>query len=341
MPEPSKPYFYPERADVDSPGYRRSFLRFIAQRAALGIATLWVVSLVTFITTNLAGIDLAEAALGVRVTPEQLTIFRKQQGADQTPVKRYWVWLKNVSTGDWGLSLVGRGQRVSDLVKPRIGRTFVLALFALTLALPLALFFGILGARNANGLADTILSAIILVVSTLPEFVVALAVLYLLGVWVGILPPNSNAVSYGTAKEQVEAYVLPALSLALVLVPYSSRMIRASAREVLASPYIRSALLRGVSESRLLARHVIPNILGPIANVVALSLAEILVGDVVIENVFGFPGLGQLAVSAVNTQDLAVVQATVIISASSFILLNVAADAAVVLLNPRLRRLGV
>jgi peptide/nickel transport system permease protein len=311
--------------------------RTTARTVAGVVATLLIVSAVMFAATNLSGTDAATAALGRFATEEQIEAYRAQQGLDEPLLARYWTWLSNVATGDWGDSLINR-RPVSELLGDRVMRTLTLSLLALAMALALALVLGLVSAMRSGSRLDQAISAGTLALSTLPEFIVALAFLYVLGVYLEVLPPNSTAVSGDDPAARAEAYILPALSLAVVMAPYLTRMIRASVREVLATPYVHAATLRGVPSRRLILRHVLPNAAGPVVNVVALTLADILVGAVVVENVYGFPGLGQLAVTALQSQDVPLIQAAVLIAALGFLLLNLLADAAVTWLNPKLRR---
>ena len=271
------------------------------------------------------------------MTEEQVEAFRQQQGLGEPLVKRYFIWLGNALQGDWGISLQSKVP-VRDLVLDRALRSLVLAVSALVLAVPIAFLLGALAAIRPGGKLDSTVSAGTLLIIGLPEFVVGLGLLYLFAVWLRVLPPNSTAAGSSDLAAQVKAYALPLLTLVLLLIPYILRMVRSAFREVMATPYVQAAIARGVPTRRLLLRHVLPNTLGPVINVVALSLAEVLAGVVVVETVFGFPGLGQLTVFAVSTVDYAVIQACVLISATGFVLINLAADALVVLTNPRLRR---
>ena len=301
------------------------------------IATLVLVSIITFLATNLTGIDAARAALGRLSSAEQIALFSEQQGLGLPIAQRYAVWLWNVLHGDWGISLQAKIP-ATDLVVPRAGRSAILALISLSVAVPIAFILGALAALRPGGRFDTIVSSISLLVIGLPEFVVGLGFLYFFAVWMNVLPPNSTAVATGSGSAVFAAYVLPTLTLTLLLIPYILRMARSAFREVMAAPYIQSAIARGVPTTRLLLRHALPNTLGSIINVVALSLAEVLAGVVMIETVFAFPGLGQLTVFAVSTVDYAVIQACVMISAAGFVAINLAADVLVVVTNPRLRR---
>lgn len=301
------------------------------------LLTLFLVSLVTFLATSLTGVDAARAALGRLVTPEQVEIFRQQQGLGEPLVTRYLVWLGHALQGDWGISLQAKTP-VTELVLDRAGRSVILAVCALIIAVPIAFLLGALAAIKPGGKLDQAVSNGTLLIIGLPEFVVGLGLLYLFAVWLRWLPPNSTAVGTGALAAQLRAYVLPMLTLVLLLVPYILRMVRSAFREVIATPYIQAAIARGVPTPRLLAVHVLPNTLGPVINVIALSLAEVLAGVVVVETVFGFPGLGQLTVFAVSSIDYPVIQACVMVAAVGFVVVNLTADALVVLTNPRLRR---
>lgn len=309
----------------------------ILRALAWAVLTLLLVSLVTFLATSLSGTDAARAALGRLVTEEQIEMFRQQQGLGEPIVKRYFIWLSHALQGNWGISLQSKVP-VADLVLPRALRSLMLALSALAFAIPIAFCLGALAALRPGGKLDTVISNVTLLIIGLPEFVIGLGLLYLFAVWLKLLPPNSTGAGAAELSARLKAYLLPMFTLTLLLVPYILRMVRSAFREVMAAPYVQAAIARGVATPRLLMRHVLPNTLGPVINVVALSLAEVLAGVVVVETVFGFPGLGQLTVFAVASVDYAVIQACVLISAMGFILINLAADALVVLTNPRLRR---
>ncbi len=312
-------------------------LQDLLQSVGLGLVTLWLVSVVTFALTDLSGGDVARLDLGRFATQAQVDLFRHQQGLDQPPLTRYWVWIDHTVRGDWGIS-VATHARTSDLVLPRAARSMLLGLVSLLVALPLAFGVGLVAGQRPGGVVDNFLSTGILFVLGLPSFVVGLVVIYIFAAWLRLLPPDSTGLDIGSTSQQVEAFILPVMTLSIILTPYIARMVRSNVREVLATPYIQSALMRGVKGWRLFANHVVPNALGPAINVVALSLAEVLTGVVVVENVFGFPGLGQLTVAAIGTEDIAVLQICVLLAAIGFVTLNLVADAMVIGLNPRLRR---
>jgi peptide/nickel transport system permease protein len=303
----------------------------------VSFATLWFVTVLTFAATNLSGGNAAKIALGRGATPTQLRLFSEQQGLNQPIIERYGTWIGHIVEGNWGYSFTNH-EPVSVVVLPRAERSLLLAGISLLLALPSAFGVGMLAARRPGGLLDNLLSTSTLVVLGLPTFVVGLIVSYVFASWLKVLPPDSVALSLGSATAKIEAFVLPTITLTLILTPYIARMVRTNVREVLGTRYTQAAVLRGVGGWRLFLRHILPNAIGPVINVVALSLADVLAGVVVIENVFAFPGLGQETVTAIGTLDIAVIQICVLVAATGFIVLNSAADILVVTLNPRLRR---
>jgi peptide/nickel transport system permease protein len=206
------------------------------------------------------------------------------------------------------------------------------------LAIPLAFVIGIYTGQRAGRRSEVGISLVTLLLNSMPEFVVGFILLVIFGVHFGVLPIESSGASYGSGWTEVEAYVLPVLTLVLLLTPYMTRMIRANVRDVQAQPYVRSALLRGVSPGRLAWRHIAPNASLPVVNVIALTLADLIGGVVVVETVFGFPGVGQLLVQSVTGKDIPTVQTLTLLIGAGFVVLNFVADGVVLLLNPRLRR---
>ena len=309
----------------------------ISRKIGLALLTLLIVSFIAFLATDLSGGNAARSALGRFATPQQVALFSRQQGLDLPSIERYWIWLQHLLQGNWGISLISHAS-TSSIVIPRLERTIALGAISLVVALPVAFAVGLIAARRPGGVADNILSASTLFVLGLPEFVVGVALLYLLAGWIHLLPPDSSALSLGSPGQKVEAFILPTLTLAAILTPYIARMVRGSVRDVLGAPYIQAAVMRGVSGWRLFVYHVMPNALGPVINVVALSLAEVLTGVVVVENVFSFPGIGQEMVVAISGDDVAVIQICVLVAATGFVVINFLADSLVIASNPRLRR---
>ncbi len=292
--------------------------------------------MVTFIATNVVPADPARVALGKFATPAQIESYNEQQGLNEPVLQRYGTWIAATLRGNWGESVLS-GQSVSEMVGPRISRSLILALSSMLIAIPISFMIGVYSAQRMGKPSDLITSTTTLIVNSLPEFVVGIALLLVFAVHLSILPIESSAAAMGNGINVVKAYILPVLTLATVLVPYIARMVRASVRDVASQPFVRSAALRGVSHRALIWRHVVPNASLPVVNVIALTMAELIAGVVIIETVFGFPGIGQLLVSSVSSKDIPVVQIIALIIGLGFVIFNLLADLAVLVLNPRLR----
>lgn len=309
------------------------------RRLPIAFGTLLVISIVTFLATVVIPNDPARIALGRQATPEQLQQYSEQQGLDRPPVQRYVEWLGDFVTGDWGTSTRNRREVKSDVL-PRLWRSMTVAIVAMLIAVPLAFLIGTWLGRRAGTKSDVSSSMGLLLLNSLPEFVIALLMLLVFAVWLGILPVASSGAVFATGWPQIEAYILPILTLVVVVTPYMARMVRVQVRDALGQGWVRSAVLRGVGKRRLTWRHIVPNASVPVVNVIALNIAELLGGLVVVEVVFAFPGLGQLLVDSVLGSDIPTVQAIAIISGIAFVIVNAASDLAIAALNPRLRSGG-
>jgi peptide/nickel transport system permease protein len=308
--------------------------RMIGQRLLLGLLTLFVISVVIFGATELLPGDLARELLGQSATPETLAALREQLGLNEPAPVRYWNWLTAALQGDFGISM-GNKRPIADLIAARLGNTLFLAAYAAAMAVPLSLMLGVLAALWRNSIFDRAVNAMALTSISFPEFFVA----YILIVWLaqsGVFPSMVRISSRTTTPDMLYMAFLPALTLTLVVTAHMMRMTRAAIINLLASPYIEMARLKGLSPLRIVLRHAVPNALAPIINVVALNLAYLITGVVVVEVVFVYPGLGQLMVDAVSNRDIAVVQAVALIFASAYVLLNLLADVLSTLSNPRL-----
>ncbi|MFY9246351.1 ABC transporter permease [Roseicyclus sp.] len=311
-----------------------SVIRMIAMRIALGIGLLFIVSLVIFGATELLPGDLANELLGQSATPETLAALREQLGLNDPAPVRYWNWLTGALTGDFGVSLAN-GRPIADLIGARLGNTVFLALYAAALSVPISLILGILAALWRNSIFDRTANAGALTAISFPEFFVA----YILVLWLaqtGLFPSMVRINPTTTFGDRLYMTFLPALTLMLVVTAHMMRMTRAAIINLMASPYIEMARLKGMSPLRIVLRHALPNALAPIINVIALNLAYLITGVVVVEVVFVYPGLGQLMVDAVSNRDIAVVQAVALIFAAAYVALNLLADVLSTITNPRL-----
>ena len=312
-----------------------TILKMIVQRLALGLITLFVVSLIIFLGVELLPGDLTEAILGQSATPETVAAFRKELGLDLPPHTRYLQWLGDILQGDLGVSLANQ-REISELIGGRLLNTLFLALMAATIAVPLALVLGVLAALYRNTWYDRLVNVLTLTSISFPEFFVAYILILVLAVQLGIFPSLSNVSPDMDFWPRVYRVFLPALTLTLVVVAHMMRMTRASIINLLASPFIEMANLKGIKRGRIITHHALPNALAPIINVIVLNLAYLVVGVVVVEVVFVYPGLGQLLVDSVSKRDIPVVQSSCLIFAGTFILLNLTADILSILTNPRL-----
>lgn len=315
----------------------------VIKRLALGIVTLFLVSLVIFSSVEFLPGDFTQAVLGQKATEETVAAFRKELGLDQPAVVRYFDWIGSVMTGDFGKSFSGRSasgvdrsRDVADLIAPRLWNTLFLAGFAAVIAVPVALFLGITAALYRNTYYDKAVSAGTLTTISFPEFFVAYVLVLLLATLVPVFPSLANVNAETPFWERVYKCSLPALTLTLVILAHMMRMTRAAIINLLASPYIEMARLKGVSRAQVILKHALPNAWAPIATVIAFNLAYLVVGVVVVEVVFVYPGIGQLMVDAVTNRDIPVVQACALIFAATYILLNLLADIIGIVSNPRL-----
>ena len=315
----------------------------VLQRILLGLLSLFFVSLIIFSAIEMLPGDFGQAILGQRALPETVAAFRKELGLDQPAYIRYLDWAGGMLTGDFGQSFSGRNssgmdrsRTVMDLLDERLKNTLFLATMTAIVAVPLSLFLGITAALYRNSLYDRVINATTLTTISTPEFFVAyILILFFASLW-GIFPSLANVDPRDTFDERLYKTILPALTLTLVIVAHMMRMTRAAIINLLASPYIEQARLKGISSTQVILRHALPNAWAPIATVIAFNLAYLVVGVVVVEVVFVYPGVGQLMVDAVRTRDIPVVQACAVIFAGTYIILNLIADIIGIITNPRL-----
>ena len=301
----------------------------------MGLATLWVVTIIIFAAIELLPGDIATEKLGQAATEETLAAFREQYDLNGPLHTRYLSWLGGAITGDFGVSLANQ-RPISELIAHRAGNTFFLAAYAAIISVPIALVCGMLGALYSGSFFDKTLSSTTLAAISFPEFFIAYILILVFSVWLGWFPSLAN-VDVGTSLgERLYKTFLPALTLTLVVLAYMMRMTRAAILNLLALPYIEMAHLKGVKRWRVIAVHALPNALAPIINVVALNLAYLIVGVVLVEVVFVYPGLGQILVDSVSNRDVTLVQAACLIFAATYILLNLIADILSIIANPRL-----
>ena len=279
--------------------------------------------------------DSAEEILGKTATPETVAAFRRELGLDLPLHTRYIEWVSNIFQGDLGISLSNR-MEVSHQVGIRLFNTIFLALFAAVISMPLALALGILSALYRNTVFDRTVNLTTLTTISFPDFFVAYILILFFAIKLNIFPSVSMIHPNTDFLDRLYRTLLPAITLTLVTVAHTMRMTRAAIINLLASPYIEMARLKGLSPARIIIKHALPNAMAPIITVVVINLAYLVVGVVVVEVVFVYPGLGQLLVESVGKRDIPVVQAAALIFAVTYISLNLLADILSIVSNPLL-----
>lgn len=310
-------------------------LVLVLQRLALGGLLLLLVSALIFTGTQVLPGDVAQSILGRSATPEALANLREELGLNEPAIARYFQWLGGVVRGDLGTAL-SSGADIASSIGFRLKNTLFLAFWAALFSIPIAITLGLIAVRYKNRFPDRLISGATLASISLPEFFIGYLLILVFGVQLGWLPTVSvinEGMSFG---QRLEAIILPALTLTLVVLAHMMRMTRAAILNVIESDYIETAELKGLGRFKIIRRHALPNAIAPIVNVVTLNMAYLIVGVVVVEVIFVYPGMGQYLVDHVAKRDVPVVQACGLIFASIYISLNLLADIVSILTNPRL-----
>ncbi|WP_120633675.1 ABC transporter permease [Ruegeria sp. EL01] len=315
----------------------------ILRRLALGLFTLLIVSFIIFGGMSLLPGDFSQAILGQAATEETVAAFRKEIGLDQPAITRYFNWVGAIFQGNLGTSFSGRSgtgqtqaREVAELIAPRLSNTLFLAGVTALISVPLAIMLGLLTALYRNSVFDRTINAATLTTIATPDFFVAYILILFFGSLWQVFPSLANVDATMSLGERLYRISLPVMTLCLVILAHMMRMTRAAIISLLASPYIEMARLSGASQREIIFKHALPNAWAPIATVVAFNLAYLVVGVVVVEVVFVYPGIGQLMVDAVTSRDIPVVQACCLIFAATYIILNLMADIIGIVTNPRL-----
>ena len=308
----------------------------IGRRLLIGVFILLVVSVLVFAGTEILPGDVATAILGLSATPELVALIRERLGLDDPVYLRYLHWLGGLVTGNLGTSLVN-GADLGGEVGVRLFNTFFLALLTASVAVPLSIVLGLLSALKPNGALDRTISTVTLALISLPDFLTAIILVTLFAVTWKFFPAIVNIRSDDGITDIMHALVLPVATLVFAVLAHMVRMTRTVVLNVLTSPPIEMALLKGIPRWRILIVHALPNALAPIVNVIALNLAYLIAGIVVIETLFNVLGLGRFTVESVQNRDIPAVQVCAMIFCAVYVLLNLLADVISIIANPRLR----
>jgi len=310
--------------------------RMVINRILIGIVTLWVVSVLVFVGTSVLPGDVAQIVLGQAATPESLAAFRAERGLDKPLPMQYLHWAGGMMTGDLGTSKAG-GASISSLISGRLGNTMFLAAVVAIIAVPLSVALGLLAAMHPGTWIDRALTFGTLSLISVPEFFIATFMVLILAVQLQWLPAIAHISPEDDWLKQLRGLAMPMIVLIIVVAAQMIRMTRAGILNVMNSPYIEMAILKGVPRTRIILRHAFFNAIGPIVNVIALNLAYLVSGVVIVETIFAYPGLAKLMIDGVQTRDLPLVQACGMIFCGTYVILIILADVAAILSNPRLR----
>jgi peptide/nickel transport system permease protein len=316
---------------------RHPIARLIAVRLALGVVTLWAVTVVIFIATQGLPGNAAYAVLGHSATPQRLQALEQALHLNRSLVSQYGSWIGGVLQGNLGHSLAN-GEAVSTLIGPRVVNSAALVIGAGVIGSLIAGLLGLMAAARRDSPFDHVSSVILLAITALPEFVVAIALVILFAVVVVHALPATSAIPPGSHPwNNIKALILPTATLAIVIAPYIFRMVRGAMIEALESDYVEMAKLKGLPRWRVILVHALPNSLPPIVQVVGLNLLYLAGGIVVVEYVFNYPGLGAALVDAVSNRDIPMIQFIVLILAAFYVVVNILTDVIALAATPRRR----
>lgn len=311
---------------------------YVLRRLLQLIPVLFGISLVAFLIMALLPGDPALAILGPYATPESLASLRRELGLDQPLWQRFFIWLGNVLQGDFGRSVTLQ-RPVIDEIGERLGPTVLLAAAALILSITLGLTAGVIAAAHRRQWQDRVLTLVVLLGISTPQFWLALLLILAFAVWLQWLPVSGMFSVYagGGVTDLLRHLVLPATSLAVVVTGVLARLSRTAMLEELSQDYVRMARAKGLTERSVVYKHAFLNMLGKMVPVIGLQTGFLLGGAVYIETVFQWPGMGRMLVNAISTRDLLLVQGGVLVMAAAYVLVNLLADVLQHLLDPRIR----
>ena len=311
-------------------------VRFLTVRLSLIVVTLLVVSLAIFTTTEVLPGDVAVMMLRQGATEQNLKKVREDLRLDRPAHVRYVSWIGNFVQGDWGDSYFQK-RPIVDILRGRLGNSIILAVFAFLVAVPTAVAVGIWAGMRPYTSGDRIASVTSLVGISMPEFVTGVLLIVIFSSTFNLLPSTSIVLPGTNPLTRPEILVLPTLTLTGVMFAYVMRMTRANVIEVMQTPYVRTAILKGLPMRRVISRHVLPNAMLPTISIIAMNTGWMLGGLIIVESVFAYPGLGLLLLSSIQTRDVPLLQVLALLTASTYALSNLVADLSYAALDPRIR----
>lgn len=309
---------------------------YLLRRVGFILLTLLLASIIIFAATQLLPGDVAQVMLGQFATEQAVANLRAELGLNRPVYIQYLDWLTSFVRGDWGESMVSR-QPVQPMIISRLRNSAMLGSVALLFYVPLGILLGVIAALKREKVVDQAISGITMAFVGLPEFVTGLILIAVFALSLKWLPANSSIQPDASFREALPALILPAIAVSLTSLGYVARMTRASTIDVLQADYVRAAELKGLPTGQVLIRHVLRNALLPTVTVIAIGIGYLIGGLIVVEQLFGYPGLGRLLVYGIQRRDLVLIQACSMVVVAIFCLSNLAADLLYGVLNPRIR----
>lgn len=314
----------------------RAILQQILSRAALAVPILLVVTLFSFVMLFGVG-DPAAAIAGENATQEQIDAIRTDLGLDRPIMVQYGDWLAGTLSGDLGESLRQRGDTVGSLIGDYAPATIQIVVGAMVLAVLVSLTMGVLVGLRPGGWLDRVLRGVAMLGIAVPNFLLGLVLMLVFAVWLQALPAGSYRPWSELGAGALQYLVLPVLALAVALICQQMRTFRASLLKEYETDYVRTARMKGLTETEIFFKHVLRNASAPLVTVIGLEVGVLVTGSILVESVFAIPGIGSLMITSVHTQDFAVAQALVLIAAIAVIVANLLADVVALWLNPTAR----
>lgn len=314
-------------------------VRLVGRRLLLMVPTLILASILIFALAEVLPGDVGRSILGPYATQEQVDILNQKLGADKPAYERYLTWATGFVTGDWGTSPL-LNVPVFPYVTKALGNSLVLAAFALVLIVPLSVAVGVFAGLRRDSFLDRAITVSTLSMTVIPEFVSGVIVLYVFAVWLKWLPVTAMPPEGSPFIARFSYLLLPAIPLMFLELGYIARMARVGTVQVLAMPYIRTAVLKGLPRRQVVTRHVLRNAMVPTVTVIGSQVGWLIGGLVVIETLFVYPGIGKVMVDAAQTHDIPLLEASVLMLAIIYMVSNLVADIVVALLSPRIRMGG-
>ena len=300
------------------------------------VITLFVASIIIFVLTEIMPGDVAQMILGQYATEESLEALRAQLGLDQSPLVRYADWIWGVIHGDLGTSLSMQGVSVSSLLLRRGRNSLFLAVAATIFLVPLSLFLGVIAGLKEGSWWDHLISTSSIIALSLPSFISGTFLMMIFAVWLKVVPAMSSIAPGANLFNVFPKLILPIVTVSLVLLGYVARMVRSSVIDASHSDYARTATLKGLPKLKVVW-HILRNALMPTVTVIAMNLGWLIGGLVIVETLFAYPGLGRLVYTAIQRQDIPLIQASVLLTSAVYLLLNLASDVIYTFLDPRIK----